>query len=504
MRLRWKILFLLGCLGWVHGARDASGQTRPKVDPASTSEQCRAADIELYNGGGDAALGHNEQVIELRNHSKRTCTLLGPPQVFFLDDRGKRLPEPYAKNRGDQLSTTEPVQLVTLAPGDFANFKLGMTTCNDEAGCLQFSRLNVVLPGDNVPLSVERTASALTGINATAVRTGADTEDGGFVPPVTTVDVASGLLKGLTLRLDVPQNPLEGFTAHFAIRNIGPDPVQLGAKSCGLRESLTNSAETTISSELSCGTWIGALASDGKLAPGAVGTMDVRVAGDGSDSTQGQMCRAGQWKAELELEMDVGKVTFRPVPFEVKGAQCSDSEIIDVAGSEAIRWTPIPQHGVRLGVLVRGRGNTEPAEGRFYTGAQEAAFRVGDPIEVRFFLDNMTDEPVRLNVGPGTFRLLLRHAGLDVSPDLVAPTRVPGDGPAREVTVPPHAQSELATRMLSATYSLPEGDYELSIGPLHLPGASTTTDAAATASTTGGLIFEDVSAAGGLIKVLPR
>lgn len=493
MRRRWGVLLLLGCLSWTRGEAQ-SGATPESI-------RCRAGDIELYDGGDDTGLGRSEQVIELRNRSQRTCTLLGPPELLFFDEYGKRVANPYGRNQGGSMSTAEPVRLVTLQPGEFAHFKVGTTSCNSGQECLHFNKLQVVLPGDYVPLNVGRSISNFQGVNVTvtAVRTGADTEDGGWVPPVAPVEVFSGGMTGLSLRLDVPQHPVEGVRAHFALRNEGTDPVQVVARSCGLTERLTNSAETTITAEQSCGTWTGPLGSDGRLEPGAVATMEMNIAGADRDPIQGKMCRAGRWTAELELATDVGKVRFHPVQFEVKEAQCSDSDLVEVPGAEAIHWTPTPQHGVRLGLLVRARGNTEPGDGRSVTGLEEAAFQAGESIELRFFLDNVTDEPMRLNVGQGTFRLQVRPAGLDAPAEWIAPTRAQTNRPAKDVTVPPHTEKQLGMRVLNDTYNLPAGDYELQVG-LHLTGAA----AMASASTGGSPPFEEAATVGGLIKVLPQ
>jgi Protein of unknown function (DUF4232) len=509
MRLRWGLFLLLGCSVWARGQTWPQGQAqtrpqtrsqaRPAVEPPDAGVRCRGADVELYEGGSSAALGHSERVIQLRNRSQRTCTMLGSPEVVFFDDYSKRLPGRYGRNSGDYMFTSEPVQLVTLQPGEFAHFKIETTSCSEQAECLHFSRMDVVLPGDNAPLTVARSPSNVTGINVSAVGAGADTGEGGWVPPTATVAVASGTLPGLSLRLDVPASPVEGFTAHFSLRNAGADPVQLGARTCVLGESLTNSADATVAAKQNCAKWMGALGSDGRLAPGSVATMDLSVAGDSSDNTRGKLCRAGPWKAELELATDAGKVRFQPVSFVVKTAQCSDSDELTSAGAEDIRWTLIPQRSARLGVLVRAKGNTEPSDGRYFSGISEPAFRVGESIELRLFLDNMTDEPIRLNAGPGAFRLLVRRAGLNVSPDLVAPARTQQDGPAKEVTVPPHSQKEIGMRRLNDTYDLAEGDYQLSIGALHLEGAASTADASATNPTS----FEDSATAGGLIKVVP-
>src|SRR5271170_3906655 len=159
MRRRCEVLLLLGCLSWAH----ANAQT-PAAPAPPESERCRAGDIELYDGGGDAGLGHSEQIIELRNRSQRTCTLLGSPELLFFDDYGKRVVEAYGKNRGDYTFTEEPVRLVTLQPGEFAHFKVATTSCSSGQECLHFNKLQVVLPGDYVPLNVARPGSNLQGI----------------------------------------------------------------------------------------------------------------------------------------------------------------------------------------------------------------------------------------------------------------------------------------------------------------------------------------------------
>ena len=466
MRSGSGILLLLCCLTWARGYAQSKAAAPPE------GVRCHAVDIELYEGGGAAGPGRSsEQVIDLRNRSQRSCTLLGPPLLVSFDEHGQRVAEPYGRNRNDSLFAEGQVRLVTLEPGEFAHFKVAMTSCNNGQDCLYFNKLEVVLPGDYVPLNIGKSAPDPMRINVSGIQPGADTRDGEWVAPIAPVGVESGELTGLSLRLEVPQHPLEGFTAHFAARNVGAVPVQLASRSCVLTEKLTNSAGTTITAQQSCGKWMGVLDRDGMLVPGAVATMDIRVAGDGSDNVRERMCRTGRWAAELEIVTDVGRVRFDQMPFDVRVAQCSDSDEIEVAGSEAIHWAPIPQHGVRLGMLVRAKGDSEPAWGRYFTGAEEPTVQVGDRIVLRLFLDNMTDEPVRLKVGPGTFRLQVTRVGQNVQPDLIAPTRDQSEGPVREVTVAPHTQKELGTKVVSESYDLREGDYELEVGPLGPIGA---------------------------------
>jgi Protein of unknown function (DUF4232) len=488
MRLRRCILLPFACLLWA--------RVEAQIETAPVVEHCRAADIELYQGGGDAGLGHGESIIELRNRSQRTCTMFGPPELLFFDEHGKRLSIPYGKNTDDYMFTVEPAHLVTLRPGDFAHFRVGSTSCSEES-CPQFSRLDMVLPGDDVRLNLESFPKQ-TNINITAIRAGANTEDG-WTPPVTSLPATSGALPGLSLRLDIPEHPVQGFSAHFTVRNERAAPEQLPLKNCVLDERLTNSAGATIAVSQNCSKWIGEVNSAGKLAPGALATMDLEIAGDGNDATQGEMCREGLWTADLTLVADAAKVHFHPVPFELQSTQCSDSEKPGITGAEAIHWTMIPRHGVRLGVVIRAKDNTEPAEGKFFTGTKEPAFRLDDPIELRLFLDNMTDDPVRLDVGPGAFRLLVQRAGANVPVDVIHPTQTETDGPAIEVTVPPHTQKELATKTLTETYNLPAGDYSLAVGPLRLTGSA----AGANTPATGWPFTLDAATVGLLIKVLP-
>ena len=493
MRFGSGVLLLLSCLTW------ARGNAQPGVGSGSDSVNCRAADIELYDGGSAVAAGHIEQVVELRNRSVRSCTLLGPPLLVSFDERGHRVAEPYGRNRSTSLFGEGDLRLVTLEPGDFAHFKVSMTSCNNGQDCVPFNKLQVMLPGDYVPLNVARSVADPMRISVTAVQTGADTEDGGWVAPVAAVSVAAGELAGLSLRLAVPQHRVEGFAAHFAMRNEGVIAVQLASKKCAVTEKLTNSAGTTITAQQSCGKWMGALDSEGMLAPGAIATIDLQVGGDSSDDIRGKICRTGPWTAELEMATDVGRVRFDQLPFEVKAAKCSDSDEIDFAGAEAIHWTAAPQHGVRLGMLVRARGDSEPAWGRYFTGAEEPTFQAGDRIELRLFVDNMTDEPVRLSVRPAAIRMLVTRVGQNAPPDLVAPTREQADGPTRELTVPPHTQKELGTRVLTDSYGLREGDYEVAVGPLNPTGAV----AEVSAPVGGRPLAEDAGTVKSLVKVVP-
>jgi hypothetical protein len=493
MRFWSGVLLLLSSVSW------ARGDAQPGVGTGSEGVNCRATDIELYDGGSAVGAGHIEQVVELRNRSQRSCTLLGPPLLVSFDEHGQRVAEPYGRNRGSSLFGEGDLRLVTVQPGEFAHFKVSMTSCNNGGDCVPFNKLQVMLPGDYVPLNVARSVADPMRISVTAVQAGADTEDGGWVPPVSAVSVAAGELAGLSLRLAVPPHPVEGFTAHFALHNEGVIPVQLASKRCALTEKLTNSAGTIMSAQQSCGKWMGALDSDGMLAPGAIATVDLHVAGEGGDDVRGKICRTGPWTAELEMVTDVGRVRFDQLPFEVKVAKCSDSDELDVAGAEAIHWAPVPLHGVRLGMLVQARGGSEPAWGRYFNGVEEPTFQVGDRIELRLFVDNMTDEPVRLNVRPAALRLLVTHVGQNVPPDLVAPSRERADGPGKEITVPPHTQKELGTRILNDNYELREGDYEIAVGPLNPAGAVVE----ANVLVGGRPLTEDAAMVKSLIKVVP-
>lgn len=490
MHFRSGVLLLLCSVSWARGDAQPAG---------SGSVHCRAADIELYDGGANVSAGHIEQVVELRNRSQQACTMLGPPLLVSFGEHGQRVAEPYGRNRGSSLFGEGDLRLVTLDPGEFAHFKLSMTACNNGQDCVPFNRLQVMLPGDYVPLNVARSVADPMRINVTAVQSGADTEDGGWVPPVTAVTVAGGELAGLSLRLAIPPHPEEGFVAHFAMRNEGVIPVQLASKKCVLTERLTNSAGTIYTAQQSCGKWMGALDSDGMLATGAIVTADMPIAGDGSDDVRGKVCRTGKWTAELEIVTDVGRVRFDPIPFEVKAAKCSDSDEVEVAGAEAIRWSPVPQRGVRLGMLVQARGGSEPAWGRYFTGAEEPAFQVGDRIELRLFVDNMTDEPVRLSVRLAALRLLVTRVGQNVPPDLMAPSREQAEGGTRELTVPAHTQKELGTRILTDTYALREGDYEVEIGPLNPTGGIVE----ANVPVGGRPVPEDPATVKSLVKVVP-
>jgi hypothetical protein len=150
-------------------------------------------------------------------------------------------------------------------------------------------------------------------------------------------------------------------------------------------------------------------------------------------------------------------------------------------------------------MLVRAKGDSEPAWGRYFTGAEEPTVQIGERIVLRLFLDNMTDEPIRLKVGPGTFRLQVTRVGQNVHPDLIAPTRDQSDGPTRDVTVPPHTQKELGTKIVSESYDLREGDYELEVGPLSSIG----TTAEAVTPVADRPSSENPGSVKSLIKVLP-
>ncbi len=130
--------------------------------PASTSSappaaqgppSCATGDLQVYLGLNQGAAGHIYQVIDFKNISGRTCTLLGYPGVSFAAGT----PVKQVGQAADEDPTT-PRVTVTLAPGDVANALLSYTQAGfyTPSKCAQVSTafIQVYPPNQTTPVYV--------------------------------------------------------------------------------------------------------------------------------------------------------------------------------------------------------------------------------------------------------------------------------------------------------------------------------------------------------------
>jgi len=495
--------------GAAMGAARAQGAgALAQAAEASALPRCRARQVEIYQEGGDGATGHGEQIVGLRNVSAERCTLFGPPRLEFFDKEGKRLAIPYGKNTGDFMFERQPEKLVTLEPGGFAYFMIG-TTVGDEQH--RYHAMRVVLPGDDVALTVEEPRdSGLDGINVSAIVGGVNTDDGWAAPTkriaatggsmMGTATTGTGTTTGVLLMLDVPDRPQGPFDAHFTLLNTGTVPVRIGAKDfdakeCSLTGRLTNSAGKIVWEDEPCRAWSGEIGADGLLRPGARATADIDV-GD----VALQLCREGEWKGQFSLNVAGRRVNFAEFPFEVVSTGCSDSEHVgEYVDENTIRWSLIPQHGVRLGVAVRAKGDAAPATAPLNDarpGLNAAEFHAGEPIELRLFLDDLADAPLAWKSGADAFRVVVRIAGHG---DMLPQPHAEVQGNDALATVAPHTWGYAQTVMLNELYDLAPGSYEVVVGPRSLMGDA----AAANAPSTGWPYAEGSATVTTFVRIVP-
>ena len=453
--------------------------------------RCSLRQVEIYQEGGDAGLGSGEQIVGLRNVSGQRCTLFGVPRLEFFDKAGKRLAIPYGKNEAAMMVEPQAERLVTLEPGGFAYFMIGTTTGDEH---LHFQSMRVVLPGDDVPLTVGAWQGELQSIDVSAIVAGTDTDDG-WAAPTKRVAATGGSLSRMPLTLDVPDRPRGPFDAHFTLVNTGASPVRIAAKDCSLSGRLTNSAGKVVWENEPCGDWSGEIGADGLLRPGARATADIQV-GD----LALQLCREGEWRAQFSLNVAAGIVNFAEFPYGVVSTQCSDSEHIgEYVDENAIRWTLIPRHGVRLGVAVWAKGNAEPVTMPLNgdnVGPKAAEFHAGEPIELRLYLDDLTDAPLAWRSGPDAFRVAVRidrHSEMMPEPDAAAL------GNDVQASVLPHAWGYVQTVVLNDLYKLGPGTYDVIVGPRTLEGDAE----GANVPATGWPFVEGAATSGTIVRIVP-
>jgi hypothetical protein len=119
---------------------------------AAGAPACVAADLALSYLGGQGATGHGELGFALRNTSSQPCHTYGYPGVLFLSKSGQGLTTATTRTTHDFFGTA-PLTAITLAPGETASFRLGVTHgAASSAGCVTAAALQVIPPDDTATL----------------------------------------------------------------------------------------------------------------------------------------------------------------------------------------------------------------------------------------------------------------------------------------------------------------------------------------------------------------
>jgi hypothetical protein len=165
---------------------------------------------------------------------------------------------------------------------------------------------------------VEQTAGfKVYSIDVSAIAAGIYSDRGdaliSWTAPTKRMATVSGV-HGLSITLDVPPQPQQGFDAHFVMENTGLEPIHISPNDCTLHENLTDGAGAGLTASQNCGEWMGPTNADGLLRPGERVTADLTIEGD---EFTGQICHTGQWNVELTFETPTGAVHYAPVSFHV-------------------------------------------------------------------------------------------------------------------------------------------------------------------------------------------
>jgi hypothetical protein len=130
----------------------ASTTSAPVTTTAAAVPACVAADLALSYLGGQGATGHGELGFALRNTSSRACHTYGYPGVLFLSKSGQGLTTATTRTTHDFFGPA-PLTAITLAPGQTASFRLGVTHgAASSAGCVTAAGLQVIPPDDTATL----------------------------------------------------------------------------------------------------------------------------------------------------------------------------------------------------------------------------------------------------------------------------------------------------------------------------------------------------------------
>ena len=119
---------------------------------ASGASICRAANVKLVYLGGQGATGHGLLGFAIRNTGGSPCTTIGYPGIQFLSKSGAALPTRPQHTTSDFFGHTKYGQ-VTVAPGQSASFRLGVTHgLASPKGCVTAVSVQVIVPNDTTRL----------------------------------------------------------------------------------------------------------------------------------------------------------------------------------------------------------------------------------------------------------------------------------------------------------------------------------------------------------------
>ena len=152
------------------GHRSSSSSTAPVTASSSSSASsstapsshsnavaaaiCRAHGVQLVYLGGQGATGHGLLGFAIRNTGSSPCTTVGYPGIQFLSKGGGPLPTHPQHTTNDFFGKSKYGR-VTVAPGQTASFRLGVTHgLASPKGCVTAASVQVIVPNDTARMPI--------------------------------------------------------------------------------------------------------------------------------------------------------------------------------------------------------------------------------------------------------------------------------------------------------------------------------------------------------------
>jgi Domain of unknown function (DUF4232) len=115
---------------------------------------CVAAGMQLLFLGQQGATNHGELGFAVRNAGSAPCSTIGYPGIQFLDSAGGALATNPVHTTRDFFGHV-PLHALTIAPGQTASFRLGVTHgAESPAGCTTAHGLQVIVPNDTATMRI--------------------------------------------------------------------------------------------------------------------------------------------------------------------------------------------------------------------------------------------------------------------------------------------------------------------------------------------------------------
>ncbi|HEV2238812.1 MAG TPA: DUF4232 domain-containing protein [Ktedonobacterales bacterium] len=128
---------------------------------------CQTGQLDLVQGRGGVALGTAALSLSFRNHTAQGCSLTGYPSIAIFDAQGHMVPIQLQQVTVAYTFNSAPVQMVALAAGAQAYFKLQWADgTGSQVNCATAATAEITPPGSasaiTAPLQVRECGGTLT------------------------------------------------------------------------------------------------------------------------------------------------------------------------------------------------------------------------------------------------------------------------------------------------------------------------------------------------------